>query len=56
MEKTDDLTRRRGTIAELGDDRLINMELVVSKPENLPEQLRVMANDSPTLECPSLLD
>jgi hypothetical protein len=43
--KADALTRRPGDLPEGGDERLKTMEQVVLKPENLPEQLRILAND-----------
>ena len=43
--KVDALTRRPGDLPEGGDERLKTMEQVVLKPENLPEQLRILAND-----------
>jgi hypothetical protein len=43
--KADALTRRPGDQPEEGDERLKTMEQVVLKPENLPEQLRILAND-----------
>jgi len=43
--KADALTRRPGDLSEGGDERLKNMEQVVLKPHNLPEQLRVLEND-----------
>jgi hypothetical protein len=48
--KADALTRRPGDRPEGGDERLKTMEQVVQKPENLPEQLRILANDLRT-EC-----
>jgi hypothetical protein len=41
----DALTRRPGDLSEGGDESLKRMEQVVLKPENLPEQLRILAND-----------
>jgi hypothetical protein len=43
--KADALTRRPGDLPEGGDERLKTMEQVVLKPENLPEQLRILASD-----------
>jgi hypothetical protein len=43
--KADALKRRPGDLPEGGDERLKTMEQVVLKPENLPEQLRILAND-----------
>jgi len=48
--KADALTRRPGDLPEGGDERLKTMEQVVLKPENLPEQLRILANN-PRKEC-----
>jgi len=48
--KADALTRRPGDLPEVGDERLKTMEQVVLKPENLPEQLRILANN-PRKEC-----
>jgi hypothetical protein len=42
--KPDALTRRPGDLPEGGDERLKSMEQVVLKPENLPKQLRILAN------------
>jgi len=43
--KADALTRRPGDLPGGGDERLKTMEQVVLKPENLPEQLQILAND-----------
>jgi hypothetical protein len=43
--KADALTRKPGDLTEGGDERLKNMEQVVSKPDNVPEQLRISANN-----------
>jgi hypothetical protein len=43
--KVDALTGRPGDLPEGGDERLKTMEQVVLKPENLLEQLRVLASD-----------
>jgi len=43
--KADALTRRPGDLPEGGDERLKTMEQVVLKPQNLPEQLRILTND-----------
>jgi ribonuclease HI len=43
--KADALTRRPGDLPEWEDKRLKTMEQVVLKAENLPEQLRILAND-----------
>jgi hypothetical protein len=45
--KADALTRRPGDLSEGGDERLKNMERVVLKLHNLPEQLRISENDIP---------
>jgi len=50
------LTRRPGDLPEGGDERLKNMEQVVLKPHNLPEQLRISANDMPEQDFPSIND
>jgi hypothetical protein len=50
--KADALTRRPGDLPEGGDERLKNMEQVVLKPHNLPEQLRISANDVPDRMSP----
>jgi len=52
--KADALTRRPGDLPEGGDERLKNMEQVVLKPHNLPEQLRISANDISDREIPSI--
>ena len=49
--KADALTRRPGHLPEGGDEILKNMEQVVLKPHNLPEQLRISANDIPDQEA-----
>jgi hypothetical protein len=54
--KPDALTRRLGDFPEGGDERLKKMEQVVVKPHNLPEQLRISANDMPGQEAPSISD
>jgi hypothetical protein len=43
--KADVLTRRPGDLPEGGDERLKTMEQEVLKPANLPEQLRILANN-----------
>jgi len=48
--KADALTSRPGDLPEGGDERLKNMEQVVLKPQNLPEQLRILANGLPEQE------
>jgi len=52
--KADDFTRRPGDLPEGGDERLKNMEQVVFKPHNLPEQLRILANEMSEQEVPSI--
>jgi len=54
--KADALTRRPGDLPEGGDERLKNMEQVVLKPQNLPEQLRISASEMPGQEVPSISD
>jgi hypothetical protein len=54
--KADALTRRPGDRPEGGDERLKNMEQVVLKPHNLPEQLRIAANNKPGQETSSISD
>jgi len=54
--KADALTRRPGDLPEGGDERLKNMKQVVLKPYNLPEQLRISANDMPEQDVPSIPD
>jgi len=54
--KADALTRRPGDLPEGGDERLKNMEQVVLKPHNLPEQLRISANEIPVERSPSISD
>jgi hypothetical protein len=39
------LMRRHGDLPEWGDERLKTMEQVVLKLGNIPEQLRILAND-----------
>jgi len=43
--KADALTRTPGDLPEGGDERLKTMEKVVLKPEDLPEQLQILASD-----------
>jgi hypothetical protein len=50
------LTRRPGDLPEGADERLINIEQVVLKPHNLPEQLRISASDMLEQEVPSIAD
>jgi hypothetical protein len=54
--KADALTRRPGVLPEGGDERLKNMEHVVLKPHNRPEQLRISANDMSRQEASSISD
>jgi hypothetical protein len=54
--KADALTRRPGDLPEGGDERLKSMEQVVLKPHNLPEELRISANDMPIQEVPLISD
>jgi len=44
-----------GDFPERVDERLKNMEQVVLKPHNLPEKLRIAANEISIQEFPSLL-
>jgi len=46
--KADALTRRPGDLPEGGDERLKNMAQVVLKPQNLPKELRLLADSPPT--------
>jgi len=50
--KADALTRRPGDLPERGDERLKNMEHVVLKAHNLPQQLRISANEIPVQRFP----
>ena len=54
--KADALTRRPGDLPEGGDKRLKNMEQAVLKPQNIPEQLHLLADSPPMLGHPSLSD
>ena len=54
--KADALTRRPGDLPERGDERLNDMEKVVLKPQNLPKQLRLLADSPPAQGCPSITD
>ena len=54
--KADTLTRRPGDLPEGGDERLKNMEQVVLKRQNLPEQLHLLADSSPAQGRPSISD
>jgi len=46
--------RRPGDLPEGGDKRLNNMEQVVLKPQNLPKQLRLLADSLPAQGHPSI--
>ena len=54
--KADALTRRPGDLPEGGDGRLKNMEQVVLKSQNQPEQLRLLADNPPTPGHSSISD
>jgi len=54
--KADALTRRPGDLPEGGDERLKDMEQVVLKPHNLPEPLRISANEIPVQRSPLISD
>jgi hypothetical protein len=54
--KADALTRRPGDLPEGPDERLKNMEQVVLKPHNLPEQLCIWADCLCAQDHPSILD
>jgi len=54
--KVDALARRPGDHPERRDERWKNMEQVALKPQNLPEQLRLLANSQPFLGRPSSAD
>jgi hypothetical protein len=54
--KADALTRRPGDLPEGWDERLKNMEQDVLKPHNLPEQLRISANDMLECQVPRISD
>jgi len=56
IRKADALRRRPGDLPEVGDEWLKNMAQVVLKPQNLPEQLRLVADGPPTQGCPSISD
>jgi len=45
-----------GDLPEGGDERLQNMEQVVLKPQNRPEQFHLLANSPPTRGLPSISD
>jgi hypothetical protein len=46
--KPDALTRRSGDLPEGGDQRLIEQQKAVLKPHNLPDELQISANLSPS--------
>ena len=50
----DALTRRPGDLPEGGDERLKNMDQVVLNPQNLPEQLCLLADGPPIQGLPSV--
>ena len=50
------MTRRPGDLPDGGDKRPKNMEQVVLKPQNLPEQLRLLEDSPPTQGRPSIPD
>ena len=50
------MTRRPGDLPEGGDERLKNMEQVVLKPQNVPEQFRLLADSPPAQGRPSIPD
>jgi len=52
--KGDALTRRPGDLPEGGDERLKHMKQMVLKPQNLPEQLRLLADCPPIQGRPSI--
>jgi len=54
--KADALMRRPGDLPEGGDERFKNMEQVVLKPRNQPEQLRLLADSPPAQGRPSISD
>ena len=54
--KADALTRRPGDLPEGGDERLKNMEQVVLKPQNLPKELRLLADSPPAQGHSSILN
>jgi len=49
-------TRRPGDLPEMGDERLKTVEQVVLKPQNLLEQLGLLAYTPPVQNCPSISD
>jgi hypothetical protein len=54
--KANALTRRPGDLPEGGDEILKNMEQAVLKAYNVPEQLRILANEMPGQEACSISD
>ena len=50
------MTRRPGDLPEGGDEGLKNMKQMVLKPQNLPEQLRLLADFPPIQGRPSISD
>jgi len=52
--KVDALTRRLGDLPEGGDEYLKNMDQVVLKPQNLPEQLCLLVDHPPAKCHPSI--
>jgi hypothetical protein len=54
--KADALTTWPRHLPEGGDEGVINMEQVVLKLHNLPEQLRISANEMPGQEVPLISD
>jgi hypothetical protein len=54
--KADALTRRLGDLPDGGDERLKNMEQVVLKPQNLPKELRLLADSPYAQDSPSISD
>jgi len=56
MERRIHQHRGRETSLRGGDERLKHMEQVVLKPQNLPEQLRLLADGPPAQGHPSIID
>ena len=54
--RADALTRRPGDLPEWGDEQLKNIEQVVRKPQNLPEQLSSLVDSPPAQGQPSISD
>jgi len=54
--KADALTRSPGDLLERGDERLNDTEQVVLKPQDLPNQLHLLAESPPTQGRPSISD